>query len=393
MDISRKTIKRGVEGTSQVREGTNKPLDTSRESYQENAKQQEVLKKIQEPLKKFFEEHLDHKDKEVLKKGEISGFSRDDNNKLKLEVEIDSPDGKEKRGFSIDLDKLSPEEKNKFENEAKKEFMIKQIGSELKYLKERGVLEESKNISIEYIRNNTEEENGKYVYDGDTWKLHDDQKEELDKVLSSLWRSDEKAPASDVNGNNSREGTRSTVGEQRNIKGVFSKNKDQSEGKKLEDLYKEGDRIKKQGDRISNFMGFMNIANTVSIQATGNLEVLVDRMLQTEGNPNSMQGMYNPSQFIHEAYNRNIDQKLHANRSEINIRKQELRRNNDGKEEEEKIQKQIEEIGNKAEQERHGRNAKQERVGNNAEQEGIGNNANKRKVVNDEGKDKKAEDE
>jgi membrane protein involved in colicin uptake len=140
-------------------------------------------------------------------------------------------------------------------------------------------------------------------------------------------------------------------------------------------------------------MGFMNIFNNVSMQATGNLEVLVDRMLQTEGNPNSMQGMYNPSQFIHEAYNRNIDQKLHANRSEINIKKQELRHANDGKEGKEKIQKQIEELENKVKQEENGKNAEREKVEKNSKQEEIGDKENKRRVVNDEKKDKKAEDE
>jgi hypothetical protein len=336
---------------------------------------------------------LDHLAEETgkadLKKGIVYDHSYDkQTNQLKVyvvqevnEAKDGSGTGKIKDGemkeFSIEL--KSPEEKGKIEEKVKKHSIEELIindneGPNTKF----DVNHMKESLSVEgdkyyYTQPGEEGSEESKVRKG---KLDEIQKDKINKLIDSLWQSEEK---DSVSGS----GEKNVSGSDRNgsgLDGIFQTNKDQSGEKSLEELYREGDRIKKQGDRISNFMGFMNIANTVSMQATGNLEVLVDRMLQTEGNPNSMQGMYNPSQYIHDAYNRNIDQKLHANRSEINIRKQELRRNNDGKEGEEKIQKQIEEIGNKARRERNGSNAEQERIGGNAEQERVENNANKKKT-------------
>jgi hypothetical protein len=337
------------------KEGTQQRADITKQKSQETAKQQEVLTKIQEPLKKFFEEHLDHKDKEVLEKGKISSFSRD-NNKLKLEV--DGLDGKEKREFSIELDKLSTEERDKLKYEVERHLVASYFDTDPQDVNK---LERSDDQRYTYENRDGASRGG---------KLYDDQKVDRDDILSSLGLGDRGGPEASELPSRKTDGIRP---KENTIRETPKKGEDTSGEKSLEDLYKEGDRIKKQGDRISNFMGFMNIANTVSMQATGNLEVLVDRMLQTEGNPNSMQGMYNPSQFIHDAYNRNIDQKLHANRSEINIRKQELRRTNDGKEGKEKIQKQIEELGKKA-----------------GQKDGVNNEEKDKKAVNNE---EKAENE
>lgn len=237
-------------------------------------------------LKRVASKETDLASKTAIENGTIYNYRYDSNtDRLALNitprVEHENSSGAkeikdgEMKEFSIDLKTLLPEEKTILIDQVKKHFVEEQIKKDIEGTGGKFV---DGSLTIEGDKYSYENQDG--VLKG---KLHGEQKEDLEKYLSSLGLGDKKAPVSEAEAEAKLRPKDNFDAPGLTNQAEIAIEKPKNEVDDIQKLQADKKKFDRDHKRMNNFLMGLRVANDSALQSSQMVEaVLIDKLLQTE---------------------------------------------------------------------------------------------------------------